>query len=303
MSSAWDVRRLPGADGKTFLVTGGNAGIGYFVSEQLAGTGATVVLGCRSAAKAEAAMVAIRSRVPDARLRHLQLDLADLGSLKASVDALDSRLDAVVLNAGVLSENARGETKDGHELMFGTNHLGHFALVAHLLPQLTGGRIITVGSIAARRVSLNFDDLQATRQYKPFPAYSRSKLAQMLFSVELDRRLRAAGSTTSSVLTHPGGALDSITPSRPPVWERSTRDAVLLGPLLSMFVQGKDHAAWPAVRAALDPSIEGGQLLGPRLLGLRGQPRLERLRRNITDAEVATRLWAASATLTGVDPL
>jgi NAD(P)-dependent dehydrogenase (short-subunit alcohol dehydrogenase family) len=304
MNSAWDVRRLPSADGKIFLVTGGNAGIGYFVSEQLAGTGATVVLGSRDAGKAEAAMGAIRSRVPGARLRHLQLDLADLGSLKASVDALDmDRLDAVILNAGVLAQNVRGETKDGHELMFGTNHLGHFALVTYLLPLLAGGRVITVGSIAARYVRLDLDDLQTTRGYKPFPTYSRSKLAQMLFGFELDRRLRAAGSTTSSVLTHPGGALDSITPSRPPVWVRSTRDALLFGLPLSIFVQGKDHAAWPAVRAALDPSIQGGQLLGPRTLGVRGQPRLERVRHTIADPAVAARLWTASTTLTGVDPL
>lgn len=301
----WDVRRLPGAEGKNFLVTGGNAGIGYFVGEQLAGTGATVVLGSRSASKAEAAMAAIRSRVPGARLRHLQLDLADLSSLKASADALElDRLDAVVLNAGVLAQDERGTTKDGHEVMFGTNHLGHFAFTAYLLPLLAavpGSRVITTGSLAARHVRLNLEDLHTTRGYKPMAAYSRSKLAQMVSGLELDRRLRAAGSPTMSVLTHPGGALDSLTPSRPPVRVRTTREA-LIGVPLSLFVQGKEHAAWPAVRAALDPSIEGGQLWGPRFLGVRGLPRLEPVRSHFTDLDVAARLWSASVELTGVEP-
>jgi NAD(P)-dependent dehydrogenase (short-subunit alcohol dehydrogenase family) len=304
-AAPWNVRRLPRAEGKNFLVTGGNAGIGYFVAEQLAGTGATVLLGSRNAAKAEAAMTSIRSRVPGALVRHLQLDLADLGSLKASADALElDRLDAVVLNAGVLSQSERGETKDGHELMFGTNHLGHFAFTALLLPLLAavpGSRVVTTSSFAARYVRLDLEDLQSKRDYKPMPAYSRSKLAQMLFGVELDRRLRAAGSSTLSVLTHPGGALDSLTPSRPPVRERSTRER-LIGLPLGLFVQGKEPAAWPAVRAALDPSVRGGQLWGPRVFGTRGLPRLERFRPHLADPEVAAKLWAASVELTGTDP-
>jgi NAD(P)-dependent dehydrogenase (short-subunit alcohol dehydrogenase family) len=305
-AAPWNVRRLPRAEGKNFLVTGGNAGIGYFVAEQLAATGATVVLGSRNAAKAEAAMASIRSRVPGALLRHLQLDLADLGSLKASADALElDTLDAVVLNAGVLSQSERGETKDGHELMFGTNHLGHFAFTAHLLPLLAaapGSRVVTTGSFAARSVRVDLEDLHSRRSYKPMGSYARSKLAQMLFGFELDRRLRAAGSSTLSVVTHPGGALDSLTPSRPPVFEQSTRDRLLIGVPLGLFVQGKESGAWPAVRAALDPSVLGGQLWGPRVFGLRGRPVLERVRPHLTDPAVAAARWAASVGLTGADP-
>lgn len=305
-AAPWNVRRLPRAEGKNFLVTGGNAGIGYFVAEQLAGTGATVVLGSRNAAKAEAAMTSIRSRVPGALVRHLQLDLADLGSLKASADALElDRLDAAILNAGVLSQSERGETKDGHEVMFGTNYLGHFvftALLSPLLAAVPGSRVVTTGSFAARSVRLDLDDLQSQRAYKPMRAYARSKLAQMLFGFELDRRLRASGSSTLSVVTHPGGALDSLTPSRPPMSERSTRDWLLIGLPLSPFVQGKEHGAWPAVRAALDPSVRGGQLWGPRAFGLRGVPRLERVRPHLADPEVAAKLWATSVELTGADP-
>jgi hypothetical protein len=266
-SRPWSVHRLPRADGKTFLVTGGNAGIGYFVAEQLAGTGATVVLGSRDAARAEAAMASIRSRVPDARVRHLRLDLADLSSLRACVDALEvDRLDAVVHNAGVLIEEPeRRETADGNEWR------------------------------------LDLADLQSTREYQPKRTYSRSKLAQMLFGFELDRRLRAAASTVSSVVTHPGGALDSLTPERADVHRRTTGER-LRGLPAGLLVQGKEHAAWPAVRAVLDPSVSGGQLWGPRVFGLRGLPALEPVRDALADQDVAARLWEASRDLTGVDP-
>ncbi|MEU0643294.1 SDR family NAD(P)-dependent oxidoreductase [Streptomyces umbrinus] len=305
-SCPWSVHRLPRADGKTFLVTGGNAGIGYFVAEQLAGTGATVVLGSRDAARAEAAMASIRSRVPDARVRHLRLDLADLSSLRACVDALETdRLDAVVHNAGVLIEEPeRRETAEGNEWMFGINHLGHFALTGWLAPLLEAapaGRVVTTGSFTGKSVRLDLADLQSTRDYRPKRTYSRSKLAQMLFGFELDRRLRAAASTVSSVVTHPGGALDSLTPERADVHRRTTGER-LRGLPAGLLVQGKEHAAWPAVRAVLDPSVSGGQLWGPRVFGLRGLPALEPVRDALADQDVAARLWEAGRDLTGVDP-
>ncbi|MFI7103702.1 SDR family NAD(P)-dependent oxidoreductase [Streptomyces sp. NPDC050161] len=303
--SPWDVHRLPPAEGKKFLVTGGNAGIGYFVAEQLAGTGATVVLGSRNAVKAAAAMDAIRARVPGARLRHLPLDLADLPSLEGSVDALGpGGLDAVVHNAGVLLDDPRrSETPDGHEAMFATNHLGHFALTRWLMPLLSaapGSRVVTTGSFAARSVRLDLDDLQSTRDYRPKDTYARSKLAQMLFGFALDRRLRAAGATTLSVVTHPGGALDSLTPDRPRVRERTTGER-LRGAPAGLLLQGKEAAAWPAVRAVLDPSVRGGQMWGPRVFGLRGAPRPEAVRGHFADAAVGERLWDVSAELAGVD--
>ncbi|MCD9591819.1 SDR family NAD(P)-dependent oxidoreductase [Streptomyces sp. 8ZJF_21] len=302
----WDVHRLPRADGKTFLVTGGNAGIGYFVAEQLAGTGATVVLGSRDAGRADAAVASIRSRVPDARVRHIRLDLADLSSLEASADSLRlERLDAVVHNAGVkYDQPTRRETGDGHEAMFGINHLGHFALTHWLAPLLAAapeGRVVTTGSFAATSERLDLDDLESTRDYRPDRTYGRSKLAQMLFGFELDRRLRAAGSTVRSVVTHPGGALDSLTPSRPPIHVRGTGER-LRGLPAGVLVQGKDAAAWTAVRAVLDPAIIGGQLWTPRLFGLRGTPRRQPVRGPLADTEAAARLWSASRDLTGVEP-
>ncbi|TBO59956.1 SDR family NAD(P)-dependent oxidoreductase [Streptomyces kasugaensis] len=305
-TESWDVHRLPRAAGKTFLVTGGNAGIGYFVAEQLAGTGATVVLGCRDLAKAESAMASIRSRVPGARVRHLRLDLADLPSLKATADTLDlPHLDAVVHNAGVaLDEPPRRVTKDGHELMFGTNHLGHFALTRWLAPLLSAapaGRVVTVGSFVAKSEQLDPDDLQSRNDYRPKRAYGRSKLAQMYFGFALDRRLRAAGSTVRSVVVHPGGALDSLTPARPQVHMRTSAER-MVGLPAGLLLQGKEAGAWPAVRAVLDPDVAGGQLWGPRVFGLRGRPHREPVRGNLADAAAAAHLWDASADLADVAP-
>ncbi|MER5883759.1 SDR family NAD(P)-dependent oxidoreductase [Streptomyces sp. NPDC001941] len=310
----WNVRRLPDAEGRVFLVTGGNAGIGYFVAEQLASTGATVVLGSRSSVRAEVALASIRARVPGARAKAVRLDLADLSSLRTTVDSLADlladppgveHLDAVVLNAGIaLDDPPRGETGDGHELMFGTNHLGHFVLTHWLLPLLAAapaGRVVTTGSFAAKSERLDLDDLQSREDYRPQRAYGRSKLAQMYFGLELDRRLRAAGSTVVSVVVHPGGALDSLTPSRPPVHVRTTGARLGAAPA-ALLVQGKDAGAWPAVRAVLDPAVGGGQLWGPRVFGLRGEPRRETVWDHLADRAVATRLWDASRDLTGVDP-
>ncbi|MFI5671481.1 SDR family NAD(P)-dependent oxidoreductase [Streptomyces sp. NPDC051704] len=310
MSSAssappWNVRRLPRADGRVFLVTGGNAGIGYFVAEQLSATGATVVLGSRNPAKAEGATASIRARVPGARVRAVRLDLADLSSLGTAAESLEvERLDAVVHNAGVaLDDPPRRETGDGHELMFGTNHLGHFALTRWLMPLLTAApaaRVVTTGSFAAKSERLDLDDLQPRKDYRPKRTYGRSKLAQMYFGIELDRRLRAAGSTVASVVVHPGGALDSLTPSRSPVHVRTTGARLSAAPA-ALLLQGKHAGAWPAVRAVLDPAVRGGRLWGPRVFGLRGEPRCEPLWSHLADPSVAARLWDASRDLTGAD--
>ncbi|MFE9929152.1 SDR family NAD(P)-dependent oxidoreductase [Streptomyces sp. NPDC005533] len=300
---SWNRRRPPRADGRVFLVTGGNAGIGYFVAEQLSATGATVVLGSRNPAKAEAATASIRARVPGARVRAVRLDLADLSSLGTAVESLGvERLDAVVHNAGVaLDDPPRRETADGHELMFGTNHLGHFALTRWLMPLLSAApaaRVVTMGSFAAKSERLDLDDLQSRKDYRPKRTYGRSKLAQMYFGVELDRRLRARGSTVASVVVHPGGALDSLTPSRPPVHVR-TAGARLGAAPAALLLQGKHAGARSAVRAVLDPAVRGGQLWGPRVFGLRGEPRSEPVWNHLADPSVAARLWEASRELAG----
>ncbi|MFE6160910.1 SDR family NAD(P)-dependent oxidoreductase [Streptomyces sp. NPDC056486] len=302
----WDVHRLPRAEGSSVLVTGGNAGIGYFIAEQLSATGATVVLGSRDPARAEAAITSIRSHVPGADVRAVRLDLADPASLRAAAESLEVHaLDAVVHNAGVaLDDPPRRETGDGHELMFGTNHLGHFALTARLMPLLSAApaaRVVTVGSFAAKSERLDLDDLQSRRDYRAKRTYGRSKLAQMYFGLELDRRLRALGSPVQSLVVHPGGALDSLTPPRPPVHARSAGARLRAAPA-ALLVQGKHAGAWPAVRAVLDPAARGGQLWGPHLFGLRGTPRQEAVWSQLSDTAVAARLWEASCHLTDVDP-
>ncbi|MCX5206343.1 SDR family NAD(P)-dependent oxidoreductase [Streptomyces sp. NBC_00237] len=302
----WDVHRPPRAEGRVFLVTGGNAGIGYFIAEQLSATGATVVLGCRDPARAAAALTSIRTQVPGADVRAVRLDLADLASISDAAEALEvPALDAVVLNAGVaLDAPPRRETADGHELMFGTNHLGHFALTGRLMPLLSAARaarVVTVGSFAAKSERLDPDDLQSRRDYRAKRTYGRSKLAQMYFGLELDRRLRAHGSPVRSLVAHPGGALDSLTPPRPPVHDRSV-GALLRAAPAALLVQGKHAGAWPAVRAVLDPAAYGGQLWGPRRFGLRGAPRPEETWSQLADTAVAARLWEASRRATGVDP-
>ncbi|MEV0279218.1 SDR family NAD(P)-dependent oxidoreductase [Streptomyces sp. NPDC050610] len=303
---AWNVHRPARAEHLTALVTGGNAGIGYFIAEQLAEAGATVVLGSRSAAKAAAARAAIAVRAPQARVLHMPLDLADLSSLKASVDGLElDRLDVAVFNAGIaLDDPPRRENAAGHEQMLATNHLGHFALAHWLGPLLKAApaaRLVTMGSFAARSERLDLDDLQCARSYDPKQTYGRSKLAQMSFAFELDRRLRAAGSDCLSLVAHPGGALDSLTPSRPGV-HVNPLSRRLLGLPAGVMLQGKEAGAWPAVRAALDPQAVGGQMWGPRVFGLRGEPRVERPQPHMTDVETAARLWDASVEMTGVDP-
>jgi NAD(P)-dependent dehydrogenase (short-subunit alcohol dehydrogenase family) len=250
------------------------------------------VLGSRSRAKAETAMAAIRERVPGARLTSVRMDLADLASVKEAADELED-LDAVVHNAGVYADGPeRQVTADGNELMFATNHLGHFALT-HWLKLKPQGRVVITGSLTARSARLDFDDLQTERDYKTMKAYARSKLAQMMFGFELARR------GVDCVVTHPGGALDSLTPERRSV---ATGHSKWAWPA-RIAVQGKDSGAWPAVKAVLDPEVKSGQLLGPGgLFGTKGKPRPETPREHFVDSEAAKKLWDASVELTGVDP-
>jgi NAD(P)-dependent dehydrogenase (short-subunit alcohol dehydrogenase family) len=300
----WDVRNLPKNPDRVFFVTGGNAGIGYFIAEQLASTGATVFIGARNEMRASAAIKAIRAEVPNARVLSAHLDLSDINSVRSITGLLGDapRLDGLILNAGVLAQSDRSETVNGHELMMGTNHLGHFALVSQLLPVLDstpGSRVVTLSSVASRFAHLDMDDLQSTAgTFKGFRTYVRSKLAQSIFALELERRLRSTGSDTQSLLAHPGGAIDGLTPSRPPLRTRTRAEHAKALPQIPV-AQSKEHAAWPAVRAALDPNAHGGQLWGPRLLRTQGKPSTESVPKRWTDHAAATALWDESVRLTG----
>ncbi|PJJ62390.1 oxidoreductase [Compostimonas suwonensis] len=295
----WNPAALPDQTGKRFVVTGGNAGLGYFAAEQLAAAGASVVLASRSPQKAQLALEAIRAAVPGARVSFVRLDLADLSTVPPAAEELRAEaIDGLVANAGILGARTRGETADGFELMFGTNHLGHAALIAELLPTLAAtpdSRIVHLGSIAHRFERLDFADLQSEK-YRSFRSYCRSKLAVMLFAFELDRRLREAGSGIRSLVAHPGYSVDELSPARAGVVPE--RPNPVIRTALGGFAQGKDAGAWPVARAMTDPAAAGGDYWGPGgWEQLRGAPALVTTKPHARDPETAARLWRATERL------
>ncbi len=292
---------LPDLTDRTVLVTGANAGLGYWATEQLAAAGAHVLLACRSAERAAAAVSAVRARVPGARLDVLSLDVADLGSVAACAAAVDVGLDAVLCNAGVTETRGRRTTVDGSELMMGGNALGHVALVAQLLDRLRpGGRVVTVGSIAHRWSPLDPTDLQAEHGFRSFRQYGRSKTAAMAFAFELDRRFRAVGRNALALSAHPGFALDSLTPQRPGVNEVAGPLRLLAQPAHA-FSQGKDAGAWPLVHACVAGDVRGGDYWGPGgWQEMTGPPARSRARRHARDEVAGARFWAAAERVTGV---
>ncbi|MGO4592363.1 SDR family NAD(P)-dependent oxidoreductase [Leifsonia sp. 2TAF2] len=265
---SWDPSALPDAHGRTVVVTGANAGVGYWTSEQLARAGAHVVLACRDPERAEAALSAIRRRVPRASVEAMPLDVTDRRSIDATADALlgRGRVDALVLNAGIVHPPGERQTDAyGNELVLSTNILGHFRLVARTLPALvaaTDARVVTLGSLASRLGRLRLDDLQLESGYTSWRAYAGSKIAAQVFGFELDRRLRAAGSSVQSVVVHPGYSTSGRTPGIRGV-NHPSRLKRFADNLQAAWTQGKDSGAHAPVRAVLDPAVSGGDYLGP----------------------------------------
>jgi NAD(P)-dependent dehydrogenase (short-subunit alcohol dehydrogenase family) len=290
------------------VITGANAGLGYFVAEQLAATGARVVLACRDEKRAARAVESIVAVVPDADLQVVITDLADLASVRSAAEQImaDGPVDVLVANAGVVGSRRRRVTTDGFEVQFGTNHLGHFALVSHLLPALTAaeaGRIVHLGSIAHRFTRLDLDDPMMVSKYRGHRAYSRSKLAVMVFGFELDLRLRAAGSTVTSVVAHPGFALENLSEKRAGITRRRWLPAPIVG-LMRTVSQGKDQGARPLTYAAVGADVHGGEYWGPDgWFQLTGAPALVKAQRHAHNRKVAARLWNLSARLTRVHPV
>jgi NAD(P)-dependent dehydrogenase (short-subunit alcohol dehydrogenase family) len=291
----WDPEALPHAVGKTIAVTGANAGIGYFAGEQLARAGAHVILACRDPERAEAAVSAIRRRVPGASVEAMPLDVADRSSVAAAAAALTERehLDVLLLNAGIVHAPKRRATDAyGNELVLATNVLGHFALAALTMPVLErtpGARVVSLGSLATLLARFPLDDLQLANSYRSWNAYAQSKIALQAFGFELDRRMRAAGSGVSSLVVHPGYSTSGRTPGIRGVNQPSHRKR-FVDNLQAAWTQGKDHGAWSAVRASLDPDAQGGQYYGPREV-TRGAPALARATRTTRSPRVGARLW------------
>lgn len=293
----WDPLQLPKQHGQTFVVTGGNAGIGYFAAEQLARAGGNVIIAARNPDKGRLAREAIRSQVPDASMGFLRFDLTSLTSMRAAATELAAlpRLDGVILNAGVTTAPGKGETtEDGFPPLI-ASYLGNFAFTALLLNEAAPGRIIfTSSNYVKRRVDVT--DLSAAPR-GTMAEYARSKTATEVFGFELDRRLRAAGQPTASIMSRPGMAVDSRTPTRPGI-PRTNR---WREPLWGFAGQSKQTAAWPAVRAATDPDAESGDFYAPAH-GTSGPPALVKpLARFATpDDDLATRLWTQSEELTAI---
>jgi NAD(P)-dependent dehydrogenase (short-subunit alcohol dehydrogenase family) len=295
----WSEDDIPDQTGRVAVVTGANSGLGLETARQLAAHGATVVVAVRSLDRGAAAVEDIRARVPDARLELQQLNLASLASVREAAGALrgaHDRIDLLINNAGVMFTE-RELTADGFELQFGTNHLGHFALTGLLLDRLLpvpGSRIVTVSSLGHwAPFTFDLDDLRAEGKYNRFAAYSRSKLANLLFTYELQRRLATAGATTVALAAHPGGSDTELV--------RHVPGADLMPERMRMLAQPAAMGALPTLRAATDPAAGGGQYFGPNgLLEYRGNPIVVRSSGRSQDRALQAQLWARSEELTGV---
>jgi NAD(P)-dependent dehydrogenase (short-subunit alcohol dehydrogenase family) len=297
----WSEADVPDQSGRVAVVTGANTGIGYATAAVLAHRGAHVVLAVRNLDKGNEALSRIVAASPGADVTLQALDLSSLDSVRSAADALRGaypRIDLLINNAGVML-TPKQVTADGFELQFGTNHLGHFALTGLLLDHLLGvrgSRVVTVSSQGHRmRAAIHFDDLQWERRYERGAAYAQSKLANLLFTYELQRRLAAADAKTIATAAHPGGSNTELTRNLPGI----VRPAfAVLGPVL---FQSAAMGALPTLRAATDPAVAGGQYYGPDgFLEQRGHPKLVQSSAQSHDENLQRRLWTVSEELTGV---
>jgi NAD(P)-dependent dehydrogenase (short-subunit alcohol dehydrogenase family) len=301
MSREWTAQEIPDQHGRLAIVTGANSGLGRIVARELARHGAHVIIATRDSAKGTEAATAIKAAFPPSNVEAAQLDLANLGSIRAFADRIRAghdHIDLLINNAGVMAAPYR-RTADGFELQFGTNHLGHFALTGHLLPLLhesPDARVVTVSSNAHKRGQMRFDDLQGEHGYSRWGAYAQSKLANLLFAFELDRRLKAAGWRLISVVAHPGYSATNLQLSGPPPYER-----LVMRLSNRLFAQPAEMGALPLLYAATAPELPGGSYVGPDGMGqMRGHPVLVQATERARDEESARRLWDISEELTGV---
>lgn len=299
----WTAAQMPSQAGKTVLVTGANSGIGYQAALELARHGAHVLLGCRDTAKGGAALERLRREAPGASAELVTLDVASLASIRNFASAFLAReaaLDVLINNAGVMALPQRELTVDGFERQFGTNHLGHFALTGLLLPALQrapAARVVTVASLAHRNGKIEWDNLQGERSYKPWDVYNNSKLANILFARELDRRAQLARLPLVSVPVHPGISRTNIF-SGTGTSDLKTRLVSMVAPLI---MQDDAMGALPTEYAATAPDVKGGEYIGPGgPMEFKGYPSVVQPKAQALDQAVGERLWQTSEQLTGV---
>ena len=300
-SERWTVADIPDLTGKTAVITGANSGVGYETALELARHDAFTIIACRSASRGEAALHRIKKSAPSSKVELMILDLGDLASINAFAQLFSEahdQLDILINNAGIMATPYR-TTKDGFESQFGTNHLGHFALTAKLMPSILAApsaRIINVSSVGHRSGDIDFNPLLLDRSnYKRWRAYYRSKLANLLFTYEMHRRLeRAQIDNMSSLAAHPGVARTNLAQGMGFV-------GTLLKPIAFLFVQSAQMGALPILRAATDPTAQSGQYYGPDKPHERsGFPVIVSSSSASHDKEVAHHLWERSEELTGV---
>lgn len=302
----WTAADIPDQTDRTAIVTGANSGLGYQTAEALARAGATVVLACRNAERGADAVDRLTAAVPAAAGRAVvrPLDLSDLDSVRAFAAATTGPVDLLVNNAGVMALPSRRTTAQGFEAQVGTNHLGHFALTGLLLPALLdrpGARVVTLSSGLHKIGRIRqLEDLHSERRYGAWSAYGLSKLANVLFFTELDRRLRAAGASAISVGAHPGFAATNLHTTGPQADGRTLTARVLVA-ITPIVAQSDTMGALPTLRAATAPDVEGGEYYGPGgFVEQRGHPVRVKYSPAGHDSAAAQRLWADSERLTGV---
>jgi NAD(P)-dependent dehydrogenase (short-subunit alcohol dehydrogenase family) len=300
----WKASDIPDLAGKIAMVTGANSGLGYYTCLELARKGAHVVLVARNKEKGNAAMEKIKLAIPNADLQFMKLDLANIESVKHFADAFMEeydKLDILINNAGVMAIPLL-RTTQGFEMQFGTNHLGHFALTALMIDfieKTPGARIVNVSSLMHKFGKIHFDDLNWEKSYSKWDAYSQSKLSNLLFSIELHRRLRMAGKGTRVMTSHPGYASTNLQ-TRGGEMEGSKANILANKFLNTVVAQPAWKGALPSLYAATCPQAESGKFYGPSGLGaVRGYPREEKINPKLTSPDVAKRLWEESERLIG----
>jgi len=302
--TVWTIADIPPQKGRTAVITGATGGLGFETALALAGAGATVMLTGRNDDKGRKALARIRAQHPKADIGYETLDLASLASVAdfaARFAGNRASLDLLINNAGVMALPTRQTTENGFEMQFGTNYLGHYALTARLLPLLRRGhkpRVVNLSSLAHRSGAIDFNDLQATRSYRSWRAYGQSKLAMLMFALELQRRSDAAGWGLMSNAAHPGYARTDLIPNGPGTESLFWRFNRYLQPYVS---HSAADGALPTLFAASSPEATGGGYYGPNgFYELKGPPAQAKIMPHAKDRAVAAKLWDVSATLTGV---
>ena len=290
---SWKSSAIQDLSGKTVVITGSNSGLGLATSHALASKGAHVIMTARDEQRGWAAKAKVEQAIPGASVEVRRLDTSSLESVRSFAKDFSGPLDILLNNAGIMAIPF-SRSVDGYEMHLATNHLGHFALTASLLESLKAApaaRVVTISSVAGKQTAMSFDDITTETGYEKWSAYARSKLANLLFTAELDRKLRDVGSTISALAAHPGLSDTNLFPD----------DSGKMGGIVKRLAQSADAGALPQLFAATSPTAQSGQYYGPSFAEFRGGPKLLKMPTVAASVEEAQKLWAQSVDVTGLD--